>query len=84
MNSKHRKTLAAEFADPVNGGIHFSRIDGLLVAFGCELSESRGSAVMFARDGCSVQFHRPHPNREALRYRVKAARKFLGQIGEAP
>ena len=31
-----------------------------------------------------VFFHRPHPGKEALRYRVQQAREFLNHIGVKP
>jgi hypothetical protein len=31
--------------------------------------------------GCKANFHRPHPGKEALRYRIKAVREFLQKIG---
>lgn len=84
MNNKHRKTLQAVFSHPVNGGLHFDRIEALLLAAGCERIEAQGSTVLFCKNGHVVQFHRPHPQREALRYRVKAAREFLERIGVTP
>jgi hypothetical protein len=84
MNAKHRKTRAAIFSDPVNGAIKWSRIEALLIALGCTVSERGGSALMFSRGGHVFQVHRPHPNKEALRYRVLEARDFLKEIGEAP
>ena len=84
MNSKHRKTLSVVFENPVNGTLDWSRIEALLVAVGCQVVEGSGSSVMFEKDGVRVYFHRPHPGNEALRYRVKATREFLEQIGIAP
>ncbi|MDB5971938.1 MAG: putative HicA family protein [Hydrocarboniphaga sp.] len=84
MNSKHRKTLVAVFAEPVNGNLEWSRIEALLIAAGCVRVEGAGSSVMFERDGARVFFHRPHPQKEALRYRVKDAREFLTRIGVTP
>jgi hypothetical protein len=84
MNSRHRKTLAAVFADPVNGAIEWRRIEALPVAAGCELVEGSGSSVTFEKDGLRVHFHRPHPARDALRYRVRDARAFLTSIGVKP
>lgn len=81
MNSKHRKTLAAIFENPVDGAIDWARIEALFMAVGCNRSERDGSGVAFEKDGTYVFFHRPHPGREALRYRVKAARAFLEKIG---
>lgn len=84
MNSKHRKTLEAIFASPVAGALEWSRIEALLLAVGCRVIEGSGSSVTFEKDGRRVYFHRPHPGKEALRYRVIAAREFLEQIGVEP
>lgn len=84
MKSKHRKVLAAIFADPVNGNMRWSEIEALLIALGCRMVEGAGSSVTFERDGIRAYFHRPHPDKEALRYRVKDAREFIIRIGEAP
>jgi hypothetical protein len=84
VNSKHRKTLEAIFADPVNGAIEWSRIEALLLAVGCRLIEGSGSSVTFERDGVRAYFHRPHPQKEALRYRVRAVREFLERLGVKP
>jgi len=84
MNSAQRKTLAALFADPVNGALEWRRIEALLVAVGCTVVEGSGSSVTFEKDGRRVHFHRPHPAKEALRYRVRDARAFLISIGVLP
>lgn len=84
MNSKHRKTLEALFANPVNGNLEWTRIEALLLAVGCQVLESGGSAVTFALAGRKATFHRPHPGTAALKYRVKLAREFLGQLGITP
>ncbi len=84
MNTKQRKTLAAIFADPVTGNTEWRRIESLLVALGCEVVEGSGSRVTFILRGERVDFHRPHPGKEALRYRVKDIRLFLQRVGVAP
>ena len=84
MNSAHRKTLAALFAEPVNGALEWRRIEALLLAVGCKVVEGSGPSVMFESAGLKVRFHRPHPGREALRYRVRDARTFLMSIGVEP
>lgn len=84
MNSKNRKTLETLFAKPVNGAVDWSRIEALLIAAGCRAVEGTGSSVTFEKDGKRAYFHRPHPGKEALRYRVLAAREFLEQIGVKP
>ncbi len=84
MNSRHRKTLAAVFADPVSGTIEWAAIESLLLAGGARLVEGRGSRVRFEKDGLVATFHRPHPAKEAKRYQVRDARDFLERIGVTP
>ena len=84
MNSAHRKTLAAVFADPLNGTLEWRRIEALLLAVGGSREEGSGSSVTFVNGGLKVRFHRPHPGKEALRYRVRDARGFLLLIGVEP
>lgn len=84
MNSTHRKTLLAVFADPLNGALEWRRIEALLVAAGCTVTEGRGSSVTIEKGGLRAYFHRPHPGKEALRYRVRDARDFLISIGVTP
>ena len=84
MNNKHRKTLDALLADPVNGNLDWLRIEELLRAMGCRVIEGPGSAVTFEHSGRRANFHRPHPGKEALRYRIKAVREFIEKIGVEP
>ena len=81
MNSKHRKTLAAVFTDPVSGTIEWAAVESLLLAAGARLIEGRGSWVRFEKDGEVATFHRPHPAKEAKQYQVRDARDFLERIG---
>jgi len=80
VNSKQRRTLEAIWSDPVNGSIEWARIESLLVALGCRVVEGPGSSVTFEWQGRRATFHRPHPGKEALRYRVKAVRELLEQM----
>ncbi len=84
MNSKHRKTLEVIFSNPVNGALEWGRIEALLRAVGCRVVEGSGSSVTFEKDGIRAHFHRPHPEKEALRYRVRAARDYLQTLGIKP
>ena len=84
MNSKHRKTLAAVFTDPVSGIIEWVAVESLLLATGARLIEGRGSRVRFEKDGEVATFHRPHPAKEAKRYQLRDARDFLERIGVRP
>jgi hypothetical protein len=84
VNNKHRKTLNAIFADPISGNLPWTHIETLLVAIGCNVVEGNGSSVTFEKNGRRAYFHRPHPQREALIYRVKAAREFLTKLEITP
>jgi hypothetical protein len=84
MNSRHRKTLEAIFAEPVSGTIEWRRIEALFISLGAEIVEGRGSRVTILLNGKRADFHRPHPGKEALRYQVKAARELLKKAGVAP
>ena len=84
MNSRHRRTLAAVFADSVSGTIEWVAVEILLLAAGARLIEGRGSRVRFEKDGEVETFHRPHPAKEAKRYQVRATRAFLERIGVTP
>ncbi len=84
MNSKHCKTLNTIFADPISGNLRWNDIEALLVAIGCNVVEGSGSSVTFEKNGRRAYFHRPHPQREAFIYRVKAAREFLTKLEITP
>ena len=84
VNSRHRRTLEALFAEPVNGNLEWSRIEALFRALGCNVIEGSGSSVTVEKAGAKAHFHRPHPAKSALRYRVKDARAFPRRIGAAP
>ena len=84
MNGTHRKTLSKVLTDPVNGNIEWSRIESLLKAVGCRVVEGAGSSVTFEFSGRKMTLHRPHPGKEALRYRVFAVREFIERMGINP
>lgn len=84
MNSKHRKTLAAIFADPVLSSILWTDIESLFVACGAEISEGRGSRVRVELNGVLATFHRPHPQPVTDRGAVKSVRRFLANAGVQP
>lgn len=84
MNRRQRKTLAAVFAEPASGTIAWADIESLLIAAGCRVVEGSGSRVRFVL-GTDVEiFHRPHPEKEAKRYQVRATRDFLKRLGVRP
>lgn len=84
MNSRHHKTLEVIFSDPVTGNVEWRRVEALLLALGAEMIEGSGSRVTFLLNDRRADFHRPHPGREALRYRVRAVRELLEKAGIKP
>lgn len=81
MNQKQRKTLKAVFAEPVLANIAWLDIENLFVALGAVVKEGRGSRVRVELNGVVAIFHRPHPEKEATKGRVRAAREFLEKAG---
>jgi hypothetical protein len=84
MNNRQRKTLAAVFAFPASGSIHWADIEALLLAAGAKIVEGRGSRVRFVAGTLVATFHRPHPEKEAKPYQVRAAREFLAEMRVKP
>ena len=68
-------------ASESNGKLSWDRIEALLVALGCRVVAGPGSSVTFDWQGRKASFHRPHPGKEALRYRIKAVREVLAVMG---
>ena len=84
MSSKHRKTLEAVFTDPVNGVLGWAHLEALLRAMGGKVIEGLGLSVTFEKAAIRAHFHRPHPDKEILRYRIRAAREYLQTLGIKP
>ncbi|MCY3638225.1 MAG: type II toxin-antitoxin system HicA family toxin [Chloroflexota bacterium] len=81
MNNRHRETLNAIFKNPVSRTLEWRRIESPVVYLGAKVVEGGGSRVRFELNGVVATFHRPHPQREAKPYQVRAARIFLQQTG---
>ncbi len=84
MNNRHRKTLQAVFAEPTKTNIAWADIEALLIAVGCVLNEGAGSRVKFTYEQYTLSLHRPHPQKEAIRYQVREARMLIEKIGVRP
>ncbi|SMM97671.1 HicA protein [uncultured Candidatus Thioglobus sp.] len=81
MNNK--KLLANIFQNPINAGIHWADIEKMLRKIqGLDVIEGEGSKVSFYKGAYELSIHRPHPSKEALRYRIKLVREFLIDTGE--
>lgn len=84
MNSRHRRTLEAVFAEPTRANVEWTAIEALLVALGAELEERAGSRIGVELNGVGRVFHRPHPGKEAKKPAVRSVRTFLTEAGVKP
>jgi hypothetical protein len=84
MSKKHRRTLAAIFAEPVRANVNWSDIETMLEACGAEISEGKGSRVRIALNGVRAVFQRPHPQEETDMGALRSMRRFLSEAGVTP
>jgi hypothetical protein len=84
MGKKHRRTLAAVFAEPVRANVNWSGIEAMLRALGADLSAGEGSRVRIALNGVRAVFHRPHPRKETDKGALRSMRRFLTEAGVIP
>lgn len=82
--SKHDKTLATIFSNPVRSNIRWDDVVSLFRALGAEISQGSGSRVRIALRGRRATFHEPHPEREIGKKTVADVREFLEDAGFAP
>ena len=75
MNSKHRKTLAVVFTDPVSGAIEWASVESLLLAAGARLIE--GNAAVRPRTVVSDPVM--HPGRKSPLQAERAADRVCGR-----
>ena len=61
--------------------IAWTDIEAMLLHFGAEISEGRGSRVRIALNGVRAVFHRPHPRKETDRGAVASMQIFLIEAG---
>ena len=84
MNKRQRATLDKIFQTPVPTSLEWRDIEALFLAVGARTVEGSGSRVRFELNGVVATFHRPHPEKEAMPYQVRDARRFLEQAGIKP
>jgi HicA toxin of bacterial toxin-antitoxin, len=77
--SRHQRVLEAIFEKRAN--IAWSDIEAMLLYYGAEISEGRGSRVRIALNGVRAVFHRPHPQKETNRGAVASMQRFLVEAG---
>lgn len=66
---------------PTPSSISWRDIENLLISVGAEVREGKGSGVTFSLNDAIFSAHRPHPQKEAKRYQVEGAIRFLRQAG---
>jgi len=76
---KHQRVLAAIFERRAN--IAWMDIEAMLLSYGADISEGRGSRVRIALNGVRAVSHRPHPQKETDRGAVSSMRRFLIEAG---
>jgi hypothetical protein len=84
MASKHQKTLALIFENPIRSYVNWADIIVLLQHIGAEVSEGKGSRVRIALNGIRAVFHRPHPGKETDKGALRSLRLFLVEAGVKP
>ena len=77
--NKHQRVLEAIFEKRAN--IAWSDIESMLLYYGAEISDGRGSRVRIALNGVRAVFHRPHPQKETDRGAVASMQRFLREAG---
>ena len=82
MNRKQDGILKSIFAVPTSASVKFVDIEKLLVSLGARVIEGRGSRIALVfPSGLKWEEHRPHPQKEAKKYQVESARRFLQKLG---
>ncbi|MGO4881564.1 MAG: type II toxin-antitoxin system HicA family toxin [Bryobacteraceae bacterium] len=77
--TKHQRIIVAILEKRAN--IAWSDIEAMLLYYGAEISEGRGSRVRIALNGVRAVFHRPHPRKETDPGAVASMRRFLVEAG---
>ena len=81
MSKKHQKTYGAVFHKPTSANICWKDIEKLFIHLGAEIIPGKGSRVSIVLNGEVAVFHRPHPQKEAVKGSVVAVRESLKLAG---
>jgi hypothetical protein len=84
MASRHQRTFAAVFEDPVRANILWRDIEAMFVYLGATVTSGAGSRVRIELNGVDAVFHRPHPQKETKQRAVRNVRLFLTSVGVCP
>ncbi len=82
MRKRHRKTFEAIYQKPTLSNIAWKDIEALFMSLGAEIIEGRGSRISVVLNSQVAVFHRPHPQKEAVKGAVVSVREFLRLAGE--
>ena len=81
LRKKHRKTLRSVFSSRIPANLQWRNIESLFNALGAKKENLGGSAVVFHLCGRKIDFHTPHPQKEAKKYQIRKLRNFLISLG---
>jgi hypothetical protein len=82
--AQHEKTLQAIFDQPTRSDIAWRDIEALFKHLGASITEGKGSRVRVKLNWVGAVFHRPHPQKEAVKGSVRKVREFLETAGVSP
>jgi hypothetical protein len=84
LSTKHARTLADIFANPVRADMRWTDVENLFRALGAEISQGSGSRVRVSLNGRRMVFHEPHPQPTIVKDAVRSVRRFLLEAGIGP
>jgi hypothetical protein len=79
--SKHEKTLEAIKKHPRPSNQRWAEVESLLLHYGAEIKEAKGSAIVVVLNGIRAVFHRPHPGDKADKGAIANALELLRKAG---
>ena len=82
MNHRHRKTLHAIFAHPINNNLDFKAVVHVLEQLGAEIDNKSGNRIGVTLNGHTVAL--THVNHDLPKEEVMQVRKFLVACGVDP
>ncbi|MFO1175652.1 MAG: type II toxin-antitoxin system HicA family toxin [Paracoccaceae bacterium] len=84
ISTKHARTLADIFTNPVRADIRWIDVENLFRALGAEITQGSGSRVRISLNGRRMIFHEPHPQPTIVKDAVRSVRRFLLEAGVSP
>lgn len=82
MNHRHRKTLHAIFAHPINSNLDYKAVVHVLEQLGAEVENKSGNRIGVTLNGHTVAL--THVNHDLPKEEVVQVRKFLSACGVDP